>query len=102
MRLNRWFLLIGLMTAIGMARVAQQTAIVLKSYELGQQLAKLHELDNDTRWLQTQVLGMESPAHLTDVMRKQHLALVAWSTAQVDEPIQQSRRDRALRGQVEE
>ncbi|MBI3325032.1 MAG: hypothetical protein HYZ92_07105 [Candidatus Omnitrophica bacterium] len=77
----KWLLFIAAMTGIGMIRVAQQTAIYLKSYEIGRRVAAIHELDNQTRWLQTQVMELRAPEHLTDVMQRQRLELVAWSTA---------------------
>jgi hypothetical protein len=81
MRAGHWFALIGLITAVGMAQVAQRTAIYLKGYEIGEQLAKMHELNNDTRWLETEVTGLKAPGHLAHVMKSRRLELVAWSTA---------------------
>jgi hypothetical protein len=84
MRLGHWFALIGLIAAVGMAQVAQRTAIYLKGYEIGERLAKMHEINNDTRWLETQVMGLKAPGHLVHVMKSRRLELVAWSTAPME------------------
>jgi len=83
--LAAWLGLIGMMTLIGVARVAQETAIYLKSYEIGARVAKLHELTGRTRWLETQVMGLQAPDHLAHVMKHRKLELVAWSTADVSQ-----------------
>ena len=85
MRLGHWFVLIGLIAAVGMAQVAQRTAIYLKGYEIGEQITKMHELNNDTRWLETQVMGLKAPGHLVHVMKSRRLELVAWSTAPIEQ-----------------
>lgn len=81
--LAAWLGLIGTMTLIGVARVAQETAIYLKSYEVGARVAKIHELTGQTRWLQAQVMGLQAPDHLAHVMKNRKLELVAWSTAEM-------------------
>jgi len=79
MKMQQWFLLIGLMAGLGLTKAATQSALWLKSYECGQRYVELHELENDTVWLKTQLVGLQSPAHLIEVMKEQRLQLVAWS-----------------------
>ena len=68
MRMMRWFLLIGLLAGVGVARVTQQTAMDLKGYRIGQQTAEVHKLANDMRRLTAEVIALRSPSHLGQVM----------------------------------
>jgi len=79
---QRWLILIGIVTGLCFAKVTQQTAIWLAAYELGRQVLKLHELENDTLWLRTQVVALRSPAHLAKAMRPERRHLVAWTELQ--------------------
>lgn len=81
MRFRNWLLLIGFMTGLGMLKVAEQTAVCVKAYDLGRRRAVAHRLESDTWWLQTSVIGLESPAHLAAAVKQdQPVEMVAWST----------------------
>lgn len=79
MPFHRWLALIGVMVVVGAAQVAQQTAIRLKAYELGHQDAAFHQVESETLWLKTRVVGLRSPARLAKAMTNERLKLVAWS-----------------------
>lgn len=85
MRLGRWLGLIAVMGAIGMLKVSQQTAIWQKAYALGSQAKALHILENDTQRLATQVVALQSPAHLGAALQRRKERLVAW-TSLADSP----------------
>ena len=76
---SRWVILIGLMAALAMAKVAQQTAVWLGAYAVGERAQQIHEMENQTAWLRTDVGSLQSPAHLVRVLRTQHKSLAAWS-----------------------
>ncbi len=84
MSLRRWLTLIGVMVALGSAKVAQQTAIWQRAYALGRQAAALHDVENETRWLSRDVLALESPARLAKTMQEQRMNLVGWSVLSMD------------------
>ena len=71
--------LIGVLTLVGLAKVALQTQIYLSGYDLGRVTRLVHRTDNETRWMRTKVMALESPIELTKTMREQHVKLVAWS-----------------------
>ncbi len=77
--LRRWLFVVALMTGVGIAKVAQQTALSQAAYRVGRAYRAEHELENETVWLRTQVLSMHSPIALARTMRDKHVALVAWS-----------------------
>ena len=79
MRLSRWMMLIGALVGLGCLQVAQRTAIVLKSYAVGERLAHLHAQENEVAWLDAHVTGLGSPARLAEVAEERRLKLVAWS-----------------------
>jgi hypothetical protein len=81
MKLTHGLLLIGLMAAVGMAKVAERTAIVVSAYQLGRATAAAHALENETGQLRTHVIRLQSPAQLIHVMRDRKLDMVAWSMA---------------------
>jgi len=74
---SRSLLLMGIVTGLGFAKVTQQTTIWLAAYELGRRSDQFHELENDTLWLKTQVVALQSPAHLAKAMRQERQRLVA-------------------------
>ena len=81
MALKRWLLLIAIMTGLGMAKVAEQTAVCVKAYELGREQVATHALESETWSLQTDVISLESPTHLAEAIRQTPRGhLVAWST----------------------
>ena len=80
MTFRSWLILIGIMTTVGMLKVAEQTAVCVKAYELGRQQAAAHTLESDTWWLQTTVVGLGSPAHLAEAIQQPRGEMVAWST----------------------
>ena len=71
--------LIGIATLLGVAKVAQQTAITLSAYHVGYLYAKAHQAENETVWLRMRVAALQSPIHLAETMNQHDLALVAWS-----------------------
>ena len=72
--------LIAVMTGVGLLKVWQQTSIALCAYELGRRQAQVHTLENETLWLNAQVVGLRSPSSLAHAMNQQKVRLVAWST----------------------
>ena len=79
MTFGRWLALIGLLVAIGMLKVAQETSLALDAYRTGRDYTKLHDLETDTRWLETKVVALQSPIALASTMKERHVQLVAWS-----------------------
>jgi len=80
MSVTRWLASLGLMTALGMLVVAQQTAIRLQAYAVGRHDARLQRLRNDAVWTTAQVAGLQSPLRLAAVMHHDARAkFVAWS-----------------------
>ena len=77
MKFSQWMTLMGIVVGLGVAKVAQQTSLWLSAYDLGHRQAALHELENDTLWLKTQVAALESPSHLVQVEKDRQLSLVA-------------------------
>ncbi len=77
---RRWAMLIGSMTVIGMAKVAQQTTLSLSAYRLGRTYVALHDVENQASWMRTKVIALNSPIYLAKTMREKHVALVAWAS----------------------
>ncbi len=76
---TRWLVCIGVLLGFGMLKVAQQTAIWKQAYNVGTQHTALHALEQDTQWLQRDVLAQVSPAELSRATEQRQLKLVAWS-----------------------
>ena len=72
-----WGVLLGLMTGIGLVRVALATMVWQSAYAAGHQVRQLHTLENDTQWLYTQVVALQAPAHLVKAMAKERPPFVA-------------------------
>ena len=83
MSLKQWALLIACVAVVGIARVAQQTTLRLKAYDVGARLTQVHELENRTQWMEAQVDGAHAPLHLARIARQRKLELVAWSAMPV-------------------
>lgn len=80
MSVTRWLAALGLMTALGMLVVAQQTAIRLQAYAVGRHDAQLQRLQNDTLWMTTEVAELQSPMRLATAMQQDaRTKFVAWS-----------------------
>ena len=79
MTFGRWLSLVGLVVAIGMMKVAQETSLALDAYRTGRAYAKLHDAETDARWLETKVVALQSPIALASTMKERHVQLVAWS-----------------------
>ncbi|GEM_PF-4032678 len=77
---GRWVAMVGALFAIGMLKVAQETAIWQQAYTVGSQQTAIRALEQDTQWLQRDVLALASPVELSQAMERQQLKLVAWST----------------------
>jgi len=77
MMLSRGLMIVGIVAALGMLRVAQQTSIMLQAYALGRETARAHELENQHLWLRAEVMGLESPARLAQTLNRSKTAFVA-------------------------
>ena len=86
MRLTHWMMLIGLVVGIGCLQVAQRNAIVLKGYAVGERLSRIHRQEADVSWLNMQVVGLISPAHLSQVAKARRLNFVARTTLPSETP----------------
>jgi hypothetical protein len=89
-RLSSWMSLISMIVGFGSLRVAQQNAIVRKSYVVGERIERIHTVENDLAWLNAQVVGLTSPARLAHVAEERRLKLVAWSAIAVADGTQGS------------
>ncbi|MBI2885524.1 MAG: hypothetical protein HYY15_05070 [Candidatus Omnitrophica bacterium] len=80
-KLRRWLFVLGILVAVGMLRVAQQTAVWRAAYRVGADVQRLHALENETAWLHADVLSLHSPTRLAGMMRnrRDQDKLVAWS-----------------------
>ncbi len=85
MKLNRWLSAIGLVMAAGMLQVAQKNTVYLQGYALGDRVEKAHKEETEISWLETRVLRLTSPEHLSDAAQERHLNLVAWSLLAPDQ-----------------
>ena len=79
MTFKQWLILISAIIVVGMARVAQQTALCLAAYDVGHHQVKCQELESQALWLKTKIVGLQSPLHLAQTMKTRHVELVAWS-----------------------
>lgn len=80
MRVSWWLLLVTVMVSLGALQVAARTAVILKSYAVGDRVERLHDMERDLCWAGAQVAGMASPVRLARVAEERGLKLVAWST----------------------
>ena len=78
MRLSRWFLVMACVVGLGCLQVAQRTAIVIKGYALGERMHRVHTQETDASLETMEVVGLSSPAHLSQVARERRMNLVAW------------------------
>ena len=85
MKLNRWLAAIGVVMAVGILQVAQKNTVYLKGYALGDRVEKAHKEETEISWLETRVLRLTSPEHLSDAVQERHLNLVAWSLLAPDQ-----------------
>ncbi len=79
MTTRRLAALIGVMFGIGMTVVAVQNAMWVKAYDLGRRNDTLSRTDVRTTWLETEVLGLSSPATLVDRVSNDKQKFVAWT-----------------------
>lgn len=86
MTFKQGLLLLAIITTYGMVQVTQQTAVRVLAYEVGKRSQRLHERENETRWLTTQVVALRSPNRLARSMKDQKTELVAWSALPVSYP----------------
>lgn len=77
---RRMIALIGIMVVAGGIRVNQQTALRLKGYALGRQQQRVRALEHESLWLKAQVVGLQSPARLANVLTGRPRKLVARTT----------------------
>ena len=80
MTFTRGLLLLAAIVTYGVVQVTQQTSIRLLAYEVGKRSQRLHEFENETRWLKTQVIALQSPIRLARSIKDQRVELVARST----------------------
>ncbi|MBI3320233.1 MAG: hypothetical protein HYZ89_06580 [Candidatus Omnitrophica bacterium] len=83
MTFRRGLLVLAILVAYGVVQVTQQTAIRVLAYEVGKRSQRLHERENETRWLKTQVVALQSPIRLARSLKDQKAGLVAWSALPV-------------------
>jgi len=80
MALSRWMILIAVLIGLGCLEVAQRSALVTSGYAVAERQRAVDERDAAVSWLNAQVIGLSSPAHLAQVAQQRRLKLVAWST----------------------
>jgi hypothetical protein len=80
MRLSQWLTLIGVVAGLGCLQVAQRNALFMAGYAFGEQAHAVHTQEANLLWLNAQVVGLESPKHLSRMAQERNLQLVAWST----------------------
>ena len=86
MRLAHWMMLIGFVVGLGCLQVTQRNAIVLTGYSVGERLTRVHRQEADVSWLNMQVVGLTSPAHLAQITKERRLNLVARVTLPAERP----------------
>ena len=79
MTTRRLAALIGVMFVVGMAMVAVQNAVWVKAYDLGRRHDAWNRADIRATWLETEVLGLRSPAKLADRLSDDKQKLKAWT-----------------------
>ena len=78
-RLSHWFVLVGVVAALGCLQVFQHGAVVSKGHRVGSQISAAHEKAIALSWMQTEVFRLSSPSRLAKEARQRKLKLVAWS-----------------------
>ena len=84
MTLPRWALLVGAMTLLGVALVAERTAVFQQSYAVGSRVRKLHVEEMQLAWQRGRVMGQASPSALSAAEEKRGLELVAREIVQTE------------------
>ncbi len=79
MSLSRWMVLIAVLVGLGCLEVAQRSAMVAEGYAVAERQHAVNERTAAVSWLNAQVIGLSSPAHLAHVAQERRLKLVAWS-----------------------
>ena len=79
MTTRRLAALIGVMFVVGMAMVAVQNAVWVKAYDLGRRNDVLTRTDIRATWLESEVMGLRSPATLIDRLSNDKQKFVAWT-----------------------
>ena len=87
MMMRRWLALIGFFVGCGVLQVAWQTAAIEKSYEVSERLSRMERLQIEVARVATEVVALESPAHLAQLSSARRLKLVAWSALPADRPM---------------
>jgi hypothetical protein len=80
MTFSRWMILIAALVGVGCLEVAQRSALVRSGYAVAERQRAVEAHDAAVTWLNAQVIGLSSPAHLAQVAQQRRLKLVAWST----------------------
>ena len=86
MHLSRWFLVIACLVGLGCLQVAQRTAIVMKGYALGERMHRVHAQQTDISLETMEVVGLSSPAHLSQVAQERRMNFVAWWALREEPP----------------
>ncbi|MBI4354153.1 MAG: hypothetical protein HY595_02840 [Candidatus Omnitrophica bacterium] len=67
----------GGLTVIGLIKVAVAVTVWRSAYAAGRQAVQLHAVENDTQWLETQVVALQAPASLAKKMANERIPFVA-------------------------
>ncbi len=87
MNLARWLPAIAGVAVLGGLRVAQQHAMTLKAYTLGDRVRAVHTAESDVGWLAAQVGTLSGPMRLAHMAEEQKLKLVARTVLSPDVPL---------------
>jgi hypothetical protein len=63
-----WGTLLGVLMAVGLAKVTMATVVWRSAYAAGRQAVQIHTVENDTQWLRADVVALQAPRHLAQVM----------------------------------
>ena len=77
MRLAQWFAVVGVMAVLGVSLVAERNAVFRASYAVGERVRRLHAEEMQVAWQRTRVIGLSSPAALSDAEQSRGLKFVA-------------------------
>ncbi|HAM39964.1 MAG TPA: hypothetical protein DDX89_08250 [Candidatus Omnitrophica bacterium] len=72
-----WAILLGLLGVTGFVKVAAATMVWRSAYAAGRQAVQIHSVENDTQWLQTDVVALQAPRHLAKVMANERSPFTA-------------------------
>ena len=79
MNLSRALILIGVMVGVGCLKAVQQNSLLVSARRVGSLIGQVHTQETQVSWLRAKVVGLRSPAHLSEDARTRQLDLTAWS-----------------------